>query len=209
VTKKIDKNSPMWPYELFATTLQKGIDAQREAYTEFLAGRPGLVGEIPADPQSDQIARMNASESNVNRINSLFTPERVTSAFGRPEIDGQAGVPSDENKIVELAATLVSIYDGILDWSRQTMACQVPPPYDELYPAVANFSRGPLRQINEFSALFAEKTETIRQELLAGKVPSTQLTLTLSISIDEVDVQYFNSTIDRLSPKKKRRFFRR
>ncbi len=209
MTKNIDKDSPTWPYELFATTLQQGLDAQETAYNEFLAGRPGLVGEEPADPQRDQVERMNASEANVSRINTLFTPERVTAAFGRPEVDGQPGVPSNETKIIELAATLVSIYDGILEWSRQTLACQVPPPYNELYPAVANFSRGPLRQIQEFSTLFATTTEKIKKDLLAGRTPSTQLTLSLSISIDDADLQHFNSTIDRLKPPKKRSFFRR
>jgi hypothetical protein len=209
MTSHIDKESPTWPYELFAQTLQAGIDAQRVAYNEFLAGRPGLVGDQPADPQSDQSERMEASSRNVGRIDTLFTPDGVMAAFGRPEVNGEPGVPSNETKIIELASTLVSIYDGILDSARQTLACQVPPPYNEIYPAIANFSRGPLREIQEFSTLFATTTEKIKKDLLAGKTPSVQLTLSLSISIDDADMTHFNSIMDRLTPKKKRGFFRR
>ena len=209
MTSPIDKNSPTWPYELFARTLQAGIEAQQSKYLEFLAGRPGLIGAQPADPQSDQSARMQASAENVGRIDTLFTPERVTAAFGRPEVNGESGVPSNEVKIVELASTLISIYEGILEMGRETMACQVPPPYDEIYPAIANLSRGPLREIQEFSTLFASTTEKIRQELLAGHAPTTQLTLSLSISVDDSDMKQFNSIMDKLIPTKKRRFFRR
>ena len=209
MTSHIDKESPTWPYELFAQTLQAGIDAQRVAYNEFLAGRPGLVGDQPADPQSDQRERMKASSRNEGRLDTLFTPEGVTAAFGRPEVNGEPGVPSNETKIIELASTLVSIYDEILDSARQTLACQVPPPYNEIYPAIANFSRGPLREIQEFSTLFATTTETIKKDLLAGKTPSVQLTLSLSISIDDADMTHFNSIMDRLTPTKKRGFFRR
>ena len=152
---------------------------------------------------------MEASKRNVGRIDTLFTPEGVTAAFGRPEVNGEPGVPSNETKIVELASTLVSIYDGILESARQTLACQVPPPYNEIYPAIANFSRGPLREIQEFSTLFATTTEKIKKDLLAGKAPSVQLTLSLSISIDDADMEHFNSIMDRLTPKKKRGFFRR
>ena len=209
MSKKIDKESPTWPYELFAQTLQAGIDAQQSAYHEFLAGRPGMVGDQPADPASDQRARMEASMANVGRIDTLFTPTRVTEAFGRPEVNGESGVPSNETNIIELASTLVSIYDGILDSARQTLACQVPPPFNEIYPTVANLSRGPLREIQEFSTLFATTTEKIKKDLLAGKTPTTQLTLSLKITVDDADMQQFNSTIDRLTPRKKRGFFRR
>lgn len=209
MTTKIDKDSPTWPYELFAQTLQAGIDAQATPYQEFLAGRAGLVGETPANPQVDQQIRMELSKANVGRIDTLFTPERVTAAFGRPEVNGEPGVPSDETKIVELASTLVSIYDGILDSARQTLAAQVPPPYDELYPAIAFLNKGALRQIQEFSTLFAKTVAQIKADLEAGKAPSVQMTLKLSISVDDADMQYFNSTVDRLTPKKKRGFFRR
>jgi hypothetical protein len=190
-----DTPRPAWPYLVFTEQLRNDLERHHDERQLFDHGR-GTTGPVIGDVIADTRQRMGRSEEIVARLSTVLTPSRVSAAFG----DGT--LPGDEGRLRALASDIVIIYADLLTWGRTTQGCQVPDKFKLIYRALANLVRSPLNAIEEFVADASERAQTLDQQLSAGVTPTVDFSLTLKLTIDDLDLAALNQALAQAMPRK-------
>lgn len=200
----IEKKPTGWEFLTFIAQVQEGLKGYDSAYHDFLNGVVDLGGDQVTDTTGQDIrARMEVSGFLVEKVSKLLNPEIVTKAFGAP---GESG---DETTIHQFASGFVAGFGQLLQWGRDTRAVIAPQGWQPVYAAIANYVLEPLAEIHRFADDFEHRAKTIVTDIEAGRPPSTDMQLTLKITIGDEQVAEFNRAFAAIQPPKKRGLFRR
>ncbi len=197
-----DTTRPAWPYTVFADQLRTELARHHDDRMAYDHGR-GTGASVVTDIAADARQRMALSESIVERLNQVLDGERVRLAFGDEH------TPSSEEGIRALATDIIDIYADLASWGRMTLGCRVEERYSLLYRALANLVRSPLQSIEDFTEDVTERATTLDQELSAGQPPSVTFSLTLRLTIDDLDLAAYNEALREVTPQRRRWFRRR
>jgi len=197
-------DNPMWAQRMFADLLLGGLNGVNDAYQNFLNGDVDFGGPaITGDVMADQRVRLAQLTTYVERTNAILVPEVVTRAFGA---DGYTG---DEKAVRLFANSLSGTFVSILQWGREVRACTCDEAHQPLYDALANYVRQPLQAFWDFAKDFAQRAETINNDILAQRTPSTTLALTLKITVAEADANAYTQLLHAPAVQKRRGLFGR
>jgi len=197
-----DTSRPAWPYTVFAEQLRTELARHHDDRMAYDHGR-GTGSSVVTDIAADARQRMALSGTIVERLEQVLEASRVRNAFGDEH------TPSDDANIRALATDIIGIYADLLSWGRMTLGCRVDDRYTLLYRALANLVRSPLQSIEDFSEDVTERATTLDHELSAGLAPSVSFSLTLRLTIDDLDLAAYNEALREVTPRRRRWFQRR
>ena len=197
-----DTSHPAWPYTVFADQLRTELARHHDDRMAYDHGR-GTGSSVITYVAADARQRMALSGTIVERLDQVLESSRVGAAFGDEH------TPSNEANIRALATDIIGIYADLLSWGRMTQGCRVEARFALLYRALANLVRSPLRSVEDFVDDVTERANTLDHELSAGLTPIVTFSLTLRLTIDDLDLAAYKEALREVTPRRRRWFQRR
>jgi len=189
------KEAPGWEYMLFAARLDAGARA--------------LAFVHPAHNYSERAFAPTSSEQRlweliqgdnrdavtlVQDLESVFDPDRVEQAFGRP------GEPGDPQLIIDLAEELILGYDRMLAWTDRSRATKAPDRLANIATLHSHLLDQPNQQIEDYIDRWNAVAARI-PELVEGAEQSVEpltIDMSLRLTIDETLLDRFTAEARRL-----------
>jgi hypothetical protein len=182
-----------WEYWLYAGALRVGLDALEEKYRDYEMRFAPPSGEVYYGSDAFEFLRPISDRGLrlVSNFNALFEPAVMTKAFGEP------GEPGDPERILQLAARLVSVYEGFIDEAAYIRSAALPESFRGAQAAAADMGANAVAEIRAFVDECVEtmnRLPELADEHEGDEEPHT-VTLVLALTIDEETTRKFNDEL--------------
>jgi hypothetical protein len=180
-----------WEFLLLGEELKARLEAldTRRWYHDIGYVRPTLERIRTRDAAIEDLqTRTREIVLSVSNVGRLFGESTLEQAWGAP------GEPGNSERIRQLAAALVEIYESMLDFAERARGATVPKEFESVYWALAGYVNQPLRQVEDFVNQFGEELRDVIGKLRTGATPEepVRLEFTLTLSIDPEDKAAFD-----------------
>jgi hypothetical protein len=191
----ISTRPPAWPYLLFAAVLLRERDSLASELRDHEIGYAAPRGSKLADREAwktleSAMPTASVIAGNLDRLFATTVQERV---FGGADEEGGA------EGVAHLAARVIDIYRGLLNWSAELRGAVVSDNFSEAFRIAARFADGPVRQINEFVDYAVTQIDAVPSALREDTSEPIEISLLLKLDIDDGLVEEFTAELQRVA----------
>jgi hypothetical protein len=115
----------------------------------------------------------------MDNFNRLFDHTAQERAFGAP---GELGDPTE---IDLLASRMIDVYEGLIDWAARVRATRVDEHFDHVVELSSRYVDQAIQQFRDFVRNVVTETDRIPAALSADPPEPIELTLTITLSIED------------------------
>lgn len=189
---------PAWEYLYWAGCIYLELQGSEDLYLDHELGYSPPSGDSVGHEGAPK--RLQAAVDEVRRLihqfDLVWNPEAQRKAFGEP---GDSG---DAERIRHLAKRMTATYRDLLDWARNVRSVAVPDEYLRAFQLLSNLADEPIRAYREYVSTIMHEMDQlptmIREREARGDEGMIELTLELTLTMEDQSVRAFTEEMDRL-----------